>query len=376
MTIETWQLDENSETIGGRDELGFKQKRLTTARSAGVSVVTIHVGELQVDVIPTRGMGIHCVRRDNIRFGWDSPINGPVHPQWVPVFEPSGLGWLEGFDEMLVRCGLLSNGAPQYSDTGMLEYPLHGRIANLPAVEVFVEIDSSSGQLRLTGSVYETRFHFCRLKMTTTYSLDLQKPDRLSIQDRVENLSDRNAEIQMLYHTNIGRPILEEGAQIVAPVKMICPRNEYSAQGLSVWDSYAAPSADFSEQVYFMQLHGDASDQTTVLLHDRNKDSGFSIDFNVNELPCFSLWKNTVGEMDGYVTGLEPGVNFPNTRRFEKEHGRVVELAPHAAAEFNLIYGFHRSAVEVQTVLERIGEIRTDEVEIFKKPQVDLCEMG
>ena len=46
--------------------------------------------------------------------------------------EPSGLGWLDGFDELLVRCGLESNGAPEFNPNGSLRYPLHGKIANMP----------------------------------------------------------------------------------------------------------------------------------------------------------------------------------------------------------------------------------------------------
>ena len=45
-----------------------------------------------------------------------SPVRGPVHPSFVPLFDPSGLGWLEGFDELLCRCGLESNGAPDFDE--------------------------------------------------------------------------------------------------------------------------------------------------------------------------------------------------------------------------------------------------------------------
>ena len=39
---------------------------------------------------------------------------------WVPLTEPSGLGWLSGFDELMVRCGLESNGAPDFDDSGQM----------------------------------------------------------------------------------------------------------------------------------------------------------------------------------------------------------------------------------------------------------------
>ena len=73
--------------------------------------------------------------------GWNSPIRGPVHPKFVPIAEPSGLGWLDGFDELLCRCGLFSNGAPDFDERGVLLHPLHGRIANRPAHRLSVETD-------------------------------------------------------------------------------------------------------------------------------------------------------------------------------------------------------------------------------------------
>ena len=53
---------------------------------------------------------------------------------------------------------------------------------------------------------------------------------------------------------------------------------------------------------------------------------GWSCDSATDQLPAFTLWKNTGGLRDGYVTGLEPGTNYPNARPFEKAHNRVVTL--------------------------------------------------
>ena len=50
--------------------------------------------------------------------------------------------------------------------------------------------------------------------------------------------------------------------------------------------------------------------------------------FNRQELPCFTVWKNTGAMEDGYVTGLEPATNYPNFKGFERQQGRV----PRAAA--------------------------------------------
>ena len=118
---------------GGTRQLGYQIAQHPEGVGGGMSRITLTAGEKTVDVLPARGMGIWQATHTGIRFGWASPVRGPVHPGWVPLSDPDGLGWLEGFDEMLVRCGLASNGAPEFDDRGRLVFPLHGRIANLPA---------------------------------------------------------------------------------------------------------------------------------------------------------------------------------------------------------------------------------------------------
>ena len=83
--------------------------------------------------LPTRGMSLWKAWVDGQALGWNSPVRGPVHPSLVPLGDPGGLGWLDGFDELFVRCGLESNGAPEFAENGQLRYGLHGRIGNKPA---------------------------------------------------------------------------------------------------------------------------------------------------------------------------------------------------------------------------------------------------
>src|SRR6202008_2548122 len=99
-------------------------------RREGVQVAEVNNGRLRLALLPQRGMGIWKAWVDGVEFGWQSPVQGPVHPAFVPLEDASGLGWLEGFDELLCRCGLQSNGAPDFDAHGSVLHPLHGRIAN------------------------------------------------------------------------------------------------------------------------------------------------------------------------------------------------------------------------------------------------------
>jgi galactose mutarotase-like enzyme len=383
--IKNWTLDEEQGTQGERlrlatAELGgalagceIVHRRLQGGLSDGVDVVHVQCGDMAFEVLPTRGMGIWKARVGGEPVGWQSPVRGPVHPKFVPLAEPGGLGWLDGFDEWLVRCGLESNGAPEFDEQGRLKYPLHGRIANRPAHRVEVTADPDAGEISVTGVVEETRFLFKNLRLTSTVTVRMGET-ALEVRDQVQNLSAVPAEMQLLYHINFGPPLLDAGARFIAPVRRVVPRDAHAAEGIGTWNRYAEGEAGFSEEVYFLELVGDADGNTLVLLRNAAQDRGVSMRINRQQLPCFTLWKNTASAADGYVTGLEPGTNFPNPRTFEGQRGRVVPLAPGATAAFDLRLEFHRQAEAIHKVEETIADMRgPQKPEICHQPQPDWC---
>jgi hypothetical protein len=64
------------------------------------------------------------------------------------------------------------------------------------------------------------------------------------------------------------------------------------------------------------------------MLRDRAGEKAVVLRFDRTQLPAFTLWKCTGGLKSGYVTGLEPGTNYPNPKPFEKARRRVVTLPP------------------------------------------------
>src|SRR5713101_1816854 len=128
----------------------IRKRTLRGGLRDGIDLIEVHNGALAFSVLPTRGMGIWRGEYHGDGLGWRSPVSGPVHPQFVHPNNRGGLGWLDGFDEWVCRCGLASNGPPGedvYTDrngqTVKSQLTLHGRIASLPAnfVEVRVGLD-------------------------------------------------------------------------------------------------------------------------------------------------------------------------------------------------------------------------------------------
>lgn len=306
----------------------------------GVDVVEIDNGAFRFVVLPTRGMGLWKAWGGGMELGWKSPVVGPVNPRNVPLDAPDGLGWLRGFDELLVRCGLESNGPPEFDPQNRLSAPLHGRIANTPAHRLILEWDPDNKLLRLMGQVDESRLFGPKLRLTSVYETAPGRPG-LKLRDFVANRSTQPADLELLYHINLGLPSIGPGAEVVVPFKKMVPKTHHAASVQAQWNHYPPPKAGEPEAVFYFQPAADAEGRTQVVLATPSRESAVMVRFPVRELPYFILWKNPLPETDGYVTGLEPAINFPNPKTYESQQGRVLSLPPGAS---------YRSEIEIETI--------------------------
>jgi hypothetical protein len=291
--------------------------------SEGVEIVEVNNGDLAFTILPTRGMGLWKGRYKDLDLGWTSPVIGPVHPRFVEPSSRGGLGWLTGFDEWLCRCGLAWNGPP--GDDSGFPLTLHGRIANLPAHRLEVQVDDERNLLRILGDVDEGGLFYPHLSLRTTYTTAIGS-NRLEIEDGVINRSSQPAEMQLLYHLNVGGPFLEAGSRVHIPIEELWPNNLRAAEGIDAWDRCDGPTSGFAEQVYLIRPRADAQGNGMALLHNSAANAGLNVRWNTASLPYFNLWKNTAAIEDGYVTGLEPATGFPRFRAKERAAGRVRTL--------------------------------------------------
>lgn len=363
--LELGPADFTGEQVRG---LRVRKHVLRGGLSDGVDVIELENGALRLVLLPTRGMGIHKVFCGDVELGWQSPVRGPVHPQFVNLFEGSGIGWLAGFDEWLCRCGLESNGGPEWDEAGRLVRPLHGRIANLPARRVEVTVDGLSGEISVTGIVEESRLFGRKLRLTSTVRLHAGEP-RFSIHDEVTNLSSEPTDFELLYHINFGRPLLQPGATLVAPAVNVVPQTPHAGTDVARWHTYGPEEAGLGEFVHFFTMAADAEGRTQVLLKTA-ENCAAALHFNTQQLPCFTQWKCQQPAEDGYVTGLEPGTNFPNARSFEEQQGRVPKLEPGALRSFDLAFDILSTAEAIaahEAAIEKLSAGKPPRV--FERPQ-------
>ncbi len=359
-----------------RHPWSIRKRTLQGGRRDGIDLIEVSNGDLSFAVLPTRGMSLWRGSYHGHFLGWHAPIQGPVHPKYVQLNDRGGLGWLTGFDEWLVRCGLGFNGPPgidEYTDKAGHAHKnpitLHGRVANIPAhfVEVQVNLDPPH-ELSIIGQVEEASLFGGRLNLTTTYST-VPGSNRVVIHDVIDNRGAQPAELQLLYHCNMGPPFLEAGSRVVMPIKEMSPLTPRAAEGIETYETCASPTTGFTEQVYCYDPLADKSGHTLAMLYNKNADLGIVARFNRNELPCFTVWKNTSALPDGYVTGLEPATNYPNFKTFEREKGRVPVIAPGGQYSCTWSVEVQEGASAVAGVLSEIVSLQaTSKAIIHDKP--------
>jgi hypothetical protein len=346
---EQWTLTHRD--LGTPTPWSIRKLTLHGGRQEGVDVIVVDNGVLTFTVVPTRGMGILEATAGDVRLGWDSPVKEVVHPQYLNLDSRGGLGWLEGFNEWMTRCGLEWAGHPgrdefvnNVGDRTEVSLSLHGRVANLPASEVEVVVDPAPPyRLRIRGRVDERMFYGPQLELWTEISTDPATAG-FRIEDSLTNRGAHEQEFQMIYHCNFGAPLLENGARFVGAVRRVTPFNTRAARDVERFADYSGPVRGFVEQVYCLEPAADGNGRTALMLQSPRGDRGVALGFSIEQLPYVTLWKNLAATEDGYVTGLEPGTGFPYTRRLERLAGRVPRLAPGAT---------RKMAIDVTVLLMR-----------------------
>lgn len=367
--LEKFRID--SSDFGGGEPWAIHKRRMRGGPADGVERIDIDTAGLKLTVLPTRGMGIWRAEYRGIRLGWDAPVVGPVHPGLVNLESRGGLGWLDGFDEWIVRCGLFSNGAPG-PDTSVdangqertVFLPLHGRIANQPAHYLEIRIDEGAKTITVLGKVSEGGLFLPGLTLETKLVIQPGIP-RLILEDTISTPRSGPTEMQLLYHCNFGPPLLGPGARLLAPMAEMAPRDAVSAEFVSNYDCFPPPTAGVVEQAYYFDLSTNAGGQTMVALIAPDGKRGCAMRYPKEALPCFTFWRNPGAIEDGYVAGLEPATNFPNAKQFERAHGRVPSVEPGRPYQASLELEFADTKTTVERWRREIEEMQSGQTPVI-----------
>jgi hypothetical protein len=224
-------------------------------------------------------------------------------------------------------------------------------------------------RLVFRGVVNDVQTFGPMLRLTSEISTEIGKPEFV-FDDTITNLSDAPQEMQLLYHTNFGTPLLGKGSEFVAAVKQVASMNPASAAGgLKDWNRYGGPHpAPYAAKVFNLQLHSDAKGETQAMLKSPDGAQGVLMRFDTHGLPYMSLWKNEITPKAGYVTGLEPGTGFPNPRPVERAAGRVPKLNGGASYHVHLAISALTNKSQVSDAARAIQALAVSPPVISEKP--------
>ena len=287
--------------VGHNSQLfGAEEHRLCGGRADGMRVVVLRNGRgLTVTLAADRCLDPMRVEYKGNNLGFFSPAGWAAPAYYQP--EEFLRNFTAGF---MTTCGLESAGAG-CDDMGE-HAVVHGRISNTPAQNLCVHTDYSGAQPAMTvsGVMDEAVIFGGKLQLQRTVTLATDA-DRLCFHDRITNLGGEERPLMVLYHCNMGYPLLDEGAELLLPTRRVIPRDPRAAEGTAEYDQIPAPEAGFAEQCYYHDLAADQQGMTCAGIYNPALQTGVLLRFSTAALDQFTQWKMT-GARD-YVLGLEPG---------------------------------------------------------------------
>ena len=227
---------------------------------------------------------------------------------------------------MLTGCGLTNVGGPNDAPGG--PHGLHGRISHLPAEEVNTSADWTDDDtytLSVSGRVRQSKVFGENLVLTRRIDTSLGDAS-ITVRDTLENQGFDPSPLMLLYHLNLGWPLVDEGATLEAPPHEVTPQNAHAASGLAEWPRISAPVAGFAEQVYYHALPPDSEGLASARLVNRRLGLAFQVTYRTAELPYLIHWK-MMGRSE-YVVGLEPANCYPEGQEKVAGRGLLRHLAP------------------------------------------------
>lgn len=310
--------------IGHESQLyGVEEHRLIGGKGDGMRLLQVKNGcGLEFTISADRCADISRLSLDGVNFGYFSPC-GYVAPAF---YDGKGAGFLKSFTAgFLTTCGLTAVGSPCV-DEGE-ELPLHGTIANCPAE--WISYETGEEEILIRARVNEMRIFGAKLVLKREICCSLNK-NEIRIRDVIENQGSERMPLMLLYHMNMGYPLLSEKSILHIPSKTVSPRNAHAAEDLDTWNVILPPTPGFEEQCYFHSFDG----QGLAALYNPEIRKGLAIQFNPESLDYFVEWK-MMGERD-YVLGLEPGNCHPDGRDRMRAEGRLKELEPGESKTYEL----------------------------------------
>ena len=162
----------------------------------------------------------------------------------------------------------------------------------------------------------------------------VQGQNKIRITDKITNFGSKPSPYTILYHMNLGFPLLTEDAELIINPAKTTPRDDSAASGIKEFKQFIKPRQGFREQVFDHVMSAGADNIAVATLKNKKLGIALSIKFNISQLPYLVQWK-MMGQGE-YVLGLEPS-NIPGkNRKILKEENLLPMLQPDESSEHSI----------------------------------------
>ncbi len=262
--------------------------------------------------------------------GYFSPC-GHVAPQY---YDGKGSGFLKSFTAgFFTTAGLRAVGSP-CTDDGE-ELPLHGTVSHIPAESWCV--DETTDELTVKAVIRDCVIFGHKLILVRSYIFSYTS-NTFTVKDTVNNEGDTESPYMILYHCNMGYPLLSENSKVVIPNNGCSPRNSHAQEYIGNALIMEKPQAGYEECCYYYDVK-ECNGIAKVGIFNPEISCGLTMTYNKSSLPYFTQWK-MMGKKD-YVLGLEPGNCTPDGRDVLRRENKLKFIRPDEKIETQLTFNFH-----------------------------------
>ena len=252
------------------------------------------------EVLADRALDIGRVNFGGVALAWASSV-GEVHPAY---YEAEGLGWLRSFSGgLMTTCGLDQFGSPN-EDAGEV-LGIHGRVGNLPSEQTAYRCywDDDTYRMELSGTIRQTRLFGENLILHRQISTALGS-NVIDVRDSVTNEGFNIQPHMILYHCNLGFPLLGPDATLNINAAETTPRDTAAATGIDDWSRFDTPMAYYAEQVFRHSVVPGDDNIAAATLRNPSVGLALTMQWRQDTMPHLFQWKQ-MGQ-GAYALGLEP----------------------------------------------------------------------
>ncbi len=321
---------EEKNYIGNTAQLfKVKEYRFCGGRCDGVRAVDVSTGAgLSFTVLIDRCMDIYYLDHKGKNLAYQTPV-GITDPRYFNRSE-----WMQGFGAgFFVTCGLENIGSSCVD--GDEELPCHGRVSYIQAQNFSVNYVLEDGvpAVILHGEMAQCRMFSTQMVLTREIKCKYGE-NRIYINDTVRNGDARETPHMMLYHFNMGYPLLDENAEVIIPSEKRVGRSPLAEEELELWDKFIPPVFGYEERCYYHYGMQERNGRVAYGMKNKVSDLGVKITYNNDSLTHFNEWK--MMGINEYVCGLEPCNATIEGRKTAREDGTLKLLKPGESVKYSL----------------------------------------